>query len=130
MGDDNEKPEHKYALWYLGWAALDRRTTLPMLPWLVAEVRRRAETSGAGPVQARLVELSLLPPVLRCVPADSRNASVFIFEHRAQCITRFVRSSHDRGHFAYLIRSQVDNPESETVCHVFRACESSQAQLS
>ncbi|XP_029113829.1 TBC1 domain family member 4-like isoform X1 [Scleropages formosus] len=120
------KPDHKYALWYLGCAPLDRRTTLPMLPWLVAEVRRRAETSGAGPVQARPVELTLVPPVVRCVPADSRNASVFIFEHRAQCITRFVHSSHDHAHFAYLIRSQPDNPESETACHVFRACEPSQ----
>ncbi|MCI4378260.1 hypothetical protein PGIGA_G00213820 [Pangasianodon gigas] len=115
--------ERSFSLWYVGCSALDRRTTLPMLPWLVAEIRRKSES---GPVQARLVQLSLTPPVIRCVPANSSSSSVFIFEHKAQCISRFVHNSHDLAYFAYLIRSQPDDPECEMACHVFKACDPDQ----
>uniref|UniRef100_A0AAY4EJA2 TBC1 domain family member 4 n=1 Tax=Denticeps clupeoides TaxID=299321 RepID=A0AAY4EJA2_9TELE len=91
-----------------------------MLPWLVAEIRRRGEG------QAREVLLALVPPFVRCVPARSSSAAVFIFEHRAQFISRFVHNSNDLSYFAYLIRGQPENPESEVVCHVFRSQDPSQ----
>uniref|UniRef100_A0A8B9I0L2 TBC1 domain family, member 4 n=1 Tax=Astyanax mexicanus TaxID=7994 RepID=A0A8B9I0L2_ASTMX len=136
-GQDNEnkgtssssstaKPDKCFSLWYLGWSSLDRRTTLPMLPWLVAEIRRRGERTEPGPAQARPVQLSLSPPVIRCVPANSSNTSVFIFEHKAQFISRFIHNSHDLSYFAYLIRSQPEDPESEMACHVFKAGEPNQ----
>ncbi|XP_022536340.2 TBC1 domain family member 4 isoform X1 [Astyanax mexicanus] len=136
-GQDNEnkgtssssstaKPDKCFSLWYLGWSSLDRRTTLPMLPWLVAEIRRRGERTEPGPAQARQVQLSLSPPVIRCVPANSSNTSVFIFEHKAQFISRFIHNSHDLSYFAYLIRSQPEDPESEMACHVFKAGEPNQ----
>uniref|UniRef100_A0A672KV68 TBC1 domain family member 4 n=1 Tax=Sinocyclocheilus grahami TaxID=75366 RepID=A0A672KV68_SINGR len=115
--------DNRFALWYMGWSSLDRRTTLPMLPWLVAEIRRKSEKNESGPAQAREVQLYLSPPLIRCVPANSSNPSVFIFEHKAQFISRFIHNSHDLSYFAYLIRSQPDNPESEMACHVFKACD-------
>ncbi|XP_072542369.1 TBC1 domain family member 4 isoform X3 [Salminus brasiliensis] len=120
------KPEKCFSLWYLGWSSLDRRTTLPMLPWLVAEIRRRGERTDPGSAQARQVQLCLSPPVIRCVPANSSNTSVFIFEHKAQFISRFIHNSHDLSYFAYLIRSQPEDPESEMACHVFKAGEPNQ----
>lgn len=123
--DKGKGKERSFSLWYVGYSALDRRTTLPMLPWLVAEIRRKSES---GPVQARLVQLSLSPPVIRCVPANSSTSSVFIFEHKAQYISRFIHNSHDLAYFAYLIRSQPDDPECEMACHVFRACDTDQVR--
>ncbi|KAF5902005.1 TBC1 domain family member 4 isoform X2, partial [Clarias magur] len=96
-----------------------------MLPWLVAEIRRKSE-SGSVQTQARMVQLSLIPPVIRCVPASSCSSSVFIFEHKAQCISRFIHNSHDLAYFAYLIRSQPDDPECQMSCHVFKACDPDQ----
>ncbi|XP_036395949.1 TBC1 domain family member 4 isoform X2 [Megalops cyprinoides] len=125
-GNNPSKPDKRFSLCYMGWSSLDRRTTLPMLPWLVAEIRRRSEKNETGPVQAREVELILMPPLIRCVPANNSNASVFIFEHKAQFISRFIHNSHDLTYFAYLIRSQPDNPESEMACHVFKACDPNQ----
>ncbi|XP_045068831.1 TBC1 domain family member 4-like [Coregonus clupeaformis] len=115
----------RFALWYIGWSSLDKRTTLPMLPWLVAEIRKKTEKNESGretcSVQAREVQLVLTPPFIRCVPANNvTNSSVFIFEHKAQFISRFIHNSNDLTYFAYLIRSQPDNPESEMACHVFR----------
>uniref|UniRef100_A0A673KJK7 TBC1 domain family member 4 n=1 Tax=Sinocyclocheilus rhinocerous TaxID=307959 RepID=A0A673KJK7_9TELE len=124
--DSNQKADKRFALWYMGWSSLDRRSTLPMLPWLVAEIRRKSEKNESGPAQAREVQLYLSPPLIRCVPANSSNPSVFIFEHKAQFISRFIHNSHDLSYFAYLIRSQPDNPESEMACHVFKACDPNQ----
>ncbi|XP_026127696.1 TBC1 domain family member 4-like isoform X5 [Carassius auratus] len=124
--DSNQKADKRFALWYMGWSSLDRRTTLPMLPWLLAEIRRKSEKNESGPAQAREVQLYLSPPLIRCVPANSSNPSVFIFEHKAQFISRFIHNSNDLSYFAYLIRSQPDNPESEMACHVFKACDPNQ----
>ncbi|XP_053732684.1 TBC1 domain family member 4 isoform X1 [Synchiropus splendidus] len=119
---DKKKSDRMFALTYVGWSSLDRRTTLPMLPWLVAEVRRKGERGDCGPaVQPREVQLVLNPPFVRCVPSSSSNCSVFIFEHKAQLIYRFVHNSNDLTYFAYLLRGQPDNPESEMSCHVFKA---------
>ncbi|KAM6934394.1 TBC1 domain family member 4 [Xenentodon cancila] len=125
--DEKEKTDRGFTLTYVGWCSLDRRTTLPMLPWLVAEIRRRSEKGGCGPVmQPREVQLLLNPPFVRCVPSNSNNSSVFIFEHKAQLISRFIHNSNNLTYFAYLLRGQPDNPESEMSCHVFKACDRNQ----
>uniref|UniRef100_G1S252 TBC1 domain family member 4 n=1 Tax=Nomascus leucogenys TaxID=61853 RepID=G1S252_NOMLE len=137
------KPSDKrFRLWYVGGSCLDRRTTLPMLPWLMAEIRRRSqkpEAGGCGAPAAREVILVLSAPFLRCVPAPGAGASggtspsatqpnpaVFIFEHKAQHISRFIHNSHDLTYFAYLIKAQPDDPESQMACHVFRATDPNQ----
>ncbi|XP_078118437.1 TBC1 domain family member 4 isoform X6 [Sander vitreus] len=121
------KSDKRFALTYIGWSSLDRRTTLPMLPWLVAEIRRKSERGDCGPVvQPREVQLVLNPPFVRCVPSSSNNSSVFIFEHKSQLISRFIHNSNDLTYFAYLLRGQPDNPESEMSCHVFKASDPNQ----
>ncbi|KAM4700423.1 TBC1 domain family member 4 isoform 2-T2 [Discoglossus pictus] len=129
--DRPSKGEKKFCLWYVGWSSLDRRTTLPMLPWLVAEIRRRAERQEPPGVvvPSREVQLLLVAPHLRCVPVSNgtnANTAVFIFEHKAQHISRFIHNSQDLSYFAYLIKTQPDNPESEMACHVFKATDPSQ----
>uniref|UniRef100_A0A8C6FF82 TBC1 domain family member 4 n=1 Tax=Moschus moschiferus TaxID=68415 RepID=A0A8C6FF82_MOSMO len=137
------KPSDKrFRLWYVGGSCLDRRTTLPMLPWLMAEIRRRSlkpEAGGCGAPAAREVLLVLSAPFLRCVPAPGAgatggsgptaaqpNPAVFIFEHKAQHISRFIHNSQDLTYFAYLIKAQPDDPESQMACHVFRAADPNQ----
>ncbi|KAM9710423.1 TBC1 domain family member 4 isoform 2-T2 [Menidia menidia] len=125
--DERERADKGFALTYVGWSSLDSRTTLPMLPWLVAEIRRRGERGDCGPVmQPREVQLVLCPPFVRCVPCASGSASVFIFEHKAQLVSRFIHNSNDLSYFAYLLRGQPDNPESEMSCHVFKASDPNQ----
>uniref|UniRef100_A0A146WW95 TBC1 domain family member 4 n=1 Tax=Fundulus heteroclitus TaxID=8078 RepID=A0A146WW95_FUNHE len=125
--ETQSRTDKRVALTYVGWCSLDRRTTLPMLPWLVAEIRRRSERGDCGSVlQPREVQLLLNPPFVRCVPANSSNSSVFIFEHKAQLISRFIHNSNDLTCFSYLLRGQPDNPESEMSCHVFKASDPNQ----
>nr|KAF6461107.1 TBC1 domain family member 4 [Molossus molossus] len=137
------KPGDKtFRLWYVGGSCLDRRTTLPMLPWLMAEIRRRSqkpEAGGCGAPAPREVFLVLSAPFLRCIPAPGAGAAggsgpaaaqpstaVFIFEHKAQHISRFIHNSHDLTYFAYLIKAQPEDPESQMACHVFRATDPNQ----
>ncbi|XP_025118533.3 TBC1 domain family member 4 isoform X2 [Bubalus bubalis] len=138
-GKPNDK---RFRLWYVGGSCLDRRTTLPMLPWLMAEIRRRSqkpEAGGCGAPAAREVLLVLSAPFLRCIPAPGAgatggsgptaaqpNPAVFIFEHKAQHISRFIHNSQDLTYFAYLIKAQPDDPESQMACHVFRAADPNQ----
>ncbi|XP_047226095.1 TBC1 domain family member 4 isoform X5 [Girardinichthys multiradiatus] len=125
--DKESRTDKRFALTYVGWCSLDRRATLPMLPWLVAEIRRKSERGDCGPVmQPREVQLLLNPPFVRCVPSNSSNSSVFIFEHKAQLVSRFIHNSNDLTCFSYLLRGQPDNPESEMSCHVFKACDPNQ----
>ncbi|XP_038158380.1 TBC1 domain family member 4 isoform X5 [Cyprinodon tularosa] len=125
--EKGSRTDKRFALTYVGWCSLDRRTTLPMLPWLVAEIRRRGERGDCGPVmQPREVQLLLNRPFVRCVPSNSSNSSVFIFEHKAQLISRFIHNSNDLTCFSYLLRGQPDNSESEMSCHVFKACDPNQ----
>ncbi|XP_069614231.1 TBC1 domain family member 4 isoform X2 [Ranitomeya imitator] len=131
LPDRTARGERSFRLWYVGWSSLDRRTTLPMLPWLVAEIRRRAERQDPPGCVApcREVQLLVVAPHLRCVPSlngASGNTAVFIFEHKAQHIARFIHNTQDPSYFAYLIKTQPDNPESEMACHVFRATDPSQ----
>lgn len=124
--------DKRFKLWYVGWSCLDRRTTLPMLPWLMAEIRRRSQKQEPSAVPPREVLLLLGSPNLRCVPSAAPNSSsaspaVFIFEHKAQHISRFIHNSHDLTYFAYLIKAQPDNPESQMACHVFKASDPNQA---
>ncbi|XP_029792463.1 TBC1 domain family member 4 isoform X3 [Suricata suricatta] len=134
--------DKRFRLWYVGGSCLDHRTTLPMLPWLMAEIRRRSQkpdAGGCGAPAAREVLLVLSAPFLRCVPAPGAgaaggvgpaaaqpNPAVFIFEHKAQHISRFIHNSHDLTYFAYLIKAQPDDPESQMACHVFRATDPNQ----
>nr|XP_060625407.1 TBC1 domain family member 4 isoform X4 [Anolis sagrei ordinatus] len=122
--------EKRFRLWYVGCSCLDRRTTLPMLPWLMAEIRRRSQKPEPSAVPPREVLLLLGSPTLRCVPSSpsssASNPAVFIFEHKAQHIARFVHNSHDLTYFAYLIKAQPEDPDSRMACHVFRAAEPGQ----
>ncbi|XP_043436431.1 TBC1 domain family member 4 isoform X1 [Prionailurus bengalensis] len=134
--------DQRFRLWYVGGSCLDHRTTLPMLPWLMAEIRRRSQkpdAGGCGAPAAREVLLVLSAPFLRCVPAPGAgaaggvgpaaaqpNPAVFIFEHKAQHVSRFIHNSHDLTYFAYLIKAQPDDPESQMACHVFRATDPNQ----
>uniref|UniRef100_A0A663FB84 Uncharacterized protein n=1 Tax=Aquila chrysaetos chrysaetos TaxID=223781 RepID=A0A663FB84_AQUCH len=107
--------EKRFRLWYVGSSCLDRRTTLPMLPWLMAEIRRRGQRQEPGGALGGAVPA-------REVPAPA----VFIFEHKAQHIARFIHNSHDLTYFAYLIKqalARLSNVQRSSFSSLFRVCE-------
>ena len=116
---------------YLGESVLDRRYTQPMLPWIMAEVRRRQDK--------RAVVLEVLAQTLKAVPVAGEGdgegpgpgpaeagAAPPLFEHKLQSLSRFARTHQDPKCFAYLTRANVEAPFS---CHVFEANEEGQVRI-
>ncbi|XP_070552767.1 TBC1 domain family member 1-like isoform X2 [Ptychodera flava] len=99
-----------FNLMYYGVESLDRRFTQSMLPWILAEVRRRLQT--------RRIIIQLSAKSLLCI--DEETGSI-LFEHRLQGISRISRCQRVKTCFAYLYRI---NADSDFSCHVFQAAES------
>ncbi|KAK2168814.1 hypothetical protein LSH36_14g11022 [Paralvinella palmiformis] len=98
---------------YYGESALDRRYTRPMLPWIMAEIRRRS-------IKHELI-LEILPSG-HILQGRLRTTSEVIFRHRLPTVSSFARAYQDPTCFVYLTRTNVDSP---FICHVFQVSEES-----
>uniref|UniRef100_W5N5G9 TBC1 domain family member 4 n=1 Tax=Lepisosteus oculatus TaxID=7918 RepID=W5N5G9_LEPOC len=108
----------QYSLQMVGFLPVHALTTLPMLPWIVAEIRRLGAREQ--------VALHVSPTSIRCVldtghgqQWDPLRYSV-VFEHRPQHVCRLIHNSHDPSYFACLIREAAPGlREQRTTCYVF-----------
>lgn len=96
---------------YLGNAVLDKRYTQHMLPWLIAEIRRKRERI---PINLNVEEMTV-----KAVDCSTRTT---LFQHKVQTITRCARSA-DKTCFAYL--TKIPDEPSSCYCYVFEAVEMS-----
>nr|XP_037276914.1 TBC1 domain family member 4-like isoform X2 [Rhipicephalus microplus] len=94
---------------YLGSMCLDRRYTAPMLPWIVADLRREGLRK---PVDV------LLEVRDSSLKARSYHDERLVFDHPLQSISKFSHSNADRTCFTYLQRNA---PDELPYCHVFQA---------
>lgn len=94
---------------YLGSMCLDRRYTTPMLPWIVADLRREGLRKPLD------VFLEVRDSSLK---ARSYQDERLVFDHPLQSISKFSHSSADRTCFTYLQRNA---PDELPYCHVFQA---------
>ena len=94
---------------YLGNAVLDKRYTQHMLPWFIAEIRRKKERN---PIDLKVEEMT--------VKAVDCSTSTTLFQHKVQTITRCARSV-DKKCFAYL--TKIPEEPSSSYCYVFEAVE-------
>ncbi|XP_072423556.1 TBC1 domain family member 1 isoform X3 [Chiloscyllium punctatum] len=104
----------RFSLQLVGSLPVHQLTTMPMLPWVVAEVRRRS-ARGAG---SRRVRLQVSQGWLRCVAASGGSP---VFQQRAQHIHKLLHSSSEPNYFAYVTRSQAGPEPQHSLCFVFRA---------
>lgn len=96
---------------YLGNAVLDKRYTQHMLPWVIAEIRRKKERNQ--------IDLNVEEMTVKAV--DCSTAST-LFQHKVQTITRCARSV-DKKCFAYL--TKIPDEVSTCYCYVFEAVDTS-----
>ena len=105
---DRETPD-SFRFIYLGNAVLDKSYTQHMLPWFIAEIRRKRERN---PIDLRVEEMT--------VKAVDCSTSATLFQHKVQTITRCARSV-DKKCFAYL--TKIAEEPSSSYCYVFEAVE-------
>ncbi|XP_078682785.1 TBC1 domain family member 1-like isoform X5 [Branchiostoma floridae x Branchiostoma belcheri] len=111
--NDRATKKGPFRLLYLGKCVLDRRYTSPMLPWVVAELRRTS-----GPARQE-ISLQLTKSTVRGSPQGEDNG--VLFEHKLQQVARMARNLHYPTCFAYLTRESSDSPFA---FHAFEAHDS------
>ncbi|XP_078071996.1 TBC1 domain family member 1 isoform X1 [Mustelus asterias] len=108
----------RFSLQLVGSLPVHQLTTMPMLPWVVAEVRRRS-ARGSG---SRRVRLQVWQGWVRCVAAAAeQRSSCTVFQHRAHNIHRLLHNSSEPNYFAYLTSSPAAQQPPHSLCFVFRA---------
>ena len=102
----------KFHVKYLGNVVLGRRYTPIVLPWVVAEVRRKKEQKSiALDVQSQYIQATLLEK------SGDGEENEALFTHKLRRISRFTK--WHPACFAYLTREDVE--KSPFTCHVFLA---------
>nr|AAA85223.1 Tbc1 [Mus musculus] len=98
---------------------------MPMLPWVVAEVRRLSGQCSKKEPRTKQVRLWVSPSGLRCEP-DLEKSQPWdplicssIFECKPQRVHKLIHNSHDPSYFACLIKE--DAAHRQSLCYVFKA---------
>ncbi|XP_057627434.1 TBC1 domain family member 1 isoform X2 [Chionomys nivalis] len=114
-----------FGLQLVGALPVHSLTTMPMLPWVVAEVRRLSGQGAKKEPGVKQVRLWVSPSGLRCEP-DLRKSQQWdplicssIFECKPQHVHKLIHNSHDPSYFACLIKEDAAN--SQSLCYVFKA---------
>ncbi|XP_072920947.1 TBC1 domain family member 1-like isoform X2 [Hemitrygon akajei] len=101
----------RFSLQLVGSVSVHKLTAVPVLPWVLAEVRR-SSARGSG---SRRVSLQVCPGWVRCVEHGSAKT---VFQHRVQQVRRLLQSRTEPSYFAYLSSNRTTD---RSVCFVFRA---------
>ena len=109
-----QQEETTFRFIYLGSAVLDKRYTQAMLPWVIAEVRRKKER----------ISIVLNVEAMTVKAVDGWNKT--LFEHDVQIITRCALSA-DKKCFSYL--TKISGDVACCQCYVFEAVESSSVSI-
>ncbi|XP_014642230.1 PREDICTED: TBC1 domain family member 1 isoform X2 [Ceratotherium simum simum] len=114
-----------FGLQLVGSLPVHSLTTMPMLPWVVAEVRRLSGQSSKREPGTKQVRLYVLPSGLRCEPEPGKSQQwdplicSSIFECKPQHVHKLIHNSHDPSYFACLIKD--DAASRQSICYVFKA---------
>uniref|UniRef100_A0A8D0YNS1 TBC1 domain family member 1 n=2 Tax=Sus scrofa TaxID=9823 RepID=A0A8D0YNS1_PIG len=114
-----------FSLQLVGSLRVHSLTTMPMLPWVVAEVRRLSGQSSKKEPGTKQVRLCVSPSGLRCEPEPGKSQQwdplicSSIFECKPQRVHKLIHNSHDPSYFACLIKDDAANQQS--ICYVFKA---------
>ena len=110
-----------YRLKYVGSSTLDRTYTLPMLPWIIADVKR--QSIGADGYSTIDVKLEITDSAVKIVNQADKQV---LLHHPLHSISKFTQTSHDRTWFSYLFR---DRPDSPFTIHIFQASDENTVSL-
>lgn len=114
-----------FTLQLVGSLPVHSLTTMPMLPWVVAEVRRRSAQASNKDPATKQVRLCVSPSGLRCEPEPGRAQQwdplicSSVFECKPQHVHKLIHNSHDPSYFACLIKE--DTASRRSICYVFKA---------
>ncbi|XP_019408498.1 PREDICTED: TBC1 domain family member 1 isoform X6 [Crocodylus porosus] len=114
-----------FSLQLVGSLPVHTLTTMAMLPWIVAEIRRLSVQSTKREPNVSQIRLYVSPVRLRC-ELDSGKSQQWdplicssLFEYKPQQVLKLIHNSHDPSYFACLIKDK--SVKQQSICYVFRA---------
>ncbi|XP_063778495.1 TBC1 domain family member 1 isoform X2 [Pseudophryne corroboree] len=117
----------EYNLQLTGSLTLNAFTTMPMLPWIVAEIKRKS-LSRSNNLQP--VRLFVSATCLCCEPdpggSQQWDPLIFssIFEYNPLRVQKLIHNSQDPNYFACLLKED-DIIHRQSTCYVFRSADKS-----
>ncbi|XP_037685490.1 TBC1 domain family member 1 isoform X1 [Choloepus didactylus] len=114
-----------FGLQLVGSLAVHSLTTMPMLPWVVAEVRQLSGQTSKKEPATKQVRLCVSPSGLRCDPEPGKSQQwdplicSSLFDCKPQHVHKLIHNSHDPSYFACLIKE--DAASQQSICYVFKA---------
>uniref|UniRef100_A0A5F8GB65 TBC1 domain family member 1 n=1 Tax=Monodelphis domestica TaxID=13616 RepID=A0A5F8GB65_MONDO len=120
-----------FSLQLVGSLPVHYLTTMPMLPWVVAEVRRLSTQSSKKEHVVNQIRLCVSPACLKCEPDPGKSHQwdplicSSIFEYKPQQVHKLIHNSHDPSYFACLIKE--DTASQQSICYVFKADDQTKA---
>ncbi|XP_044537303.1 TBC1 domain family member 1 isoform X5 [Gracilinanus agilis] len=114
-----------FSLQLVGSLPVHYLTTMPMLPWVVAEVRRLSTQSSKKEHVVNQIRLCVSPAYLKCEPDSGKSQQwdplicSSIFEYKPQQVHKLIHNSQDPSYFACLIKE--DTTSQQSICYVFKA---------
>ncbi|KAF5897400.1 TBC1 domain family member 1 isoform X3, partial [Clarias magur] len=129
--DEDQEEEIQYRLTLAGSLAVHPQTTMTMLPWVVAEIRRPRlkersfSTTMSGPQSLEVrdcpVVLRISCSWVRCVLGVAGAGDTWdplrhtvLFQQRPHRVTKLIHNSREPSYFACLVRD-----EARATCYVF-----------
>ncbi|KAI4885865.1 hypothetical protein NFI96_010898 [Prochilodus magdalenae] len=130
--EEQDEEEIQYRLTLVGSLAVHPQTTMAMLPWVVAEIRRprlKERSFSTSPSAARTLEirdqsvvLQISASSVRCFLDMAGPGRLWdplqhpvLFEHRPHRVTKLIHNSQDPSYFGCLLRE-----DRRAACYVFR----------
>ncbi|KAL7841191.1 hypothetical protein SRHO_G00248820 [Serrasalmus rhombeus] len=130
--DEEDEEEIQYRLTLVGSLAVHPQTTMAMLPWVVAEIRRprlKERSFSTSPSAAQTLEirdqsvvLQISASSVRCVVDMAGPGRLWdplqhpvLFERRPHRVTKLIHNSQDPSYFGCLLRD-----DRRAACYVFR----------
>jgi len=117
----HSKRRNRFNVKYIGNTLLHKNFTLPMLEWIVKDVKRQT-IRGAQSINQRQFTIPARDIIFEIqtnqITAISCKDGHCIFVHPMHCVSKYAQLQHDPTCFAYIIRDSKDAP---SFCHVFQA---------
>ncbi|RXM37167.1 TBC1 domain family member 1 [Acipenser ruthenus] len=124
----SEENSLHYRLQLVGFLPVHTLTTMPMIPWIVAEIQRHSSQGFRSAFIPRWVKLYISQAAVRC-ELDAGHSQQWdplhyniIFEHQSQHVYKLIHNSNDPSYFTCLIRELGPGLHKST-CYVFRSAD-------
>ncbi|CAH2300004.1 TBC1 domain family member 1 isoform X4 [Pelobates cultripes] len=115
-----------FNLQLVGCLTLNSLTTMPMLPWVVAEIKRRSLKNSINVQNYRQIRLYVSSSNICCEP-ELGNSQQWdplicssIFEYKPQFVQKLIHNSQDPCYFAFLLKEE-NAANQQSICYVFHS---------